>query len=116
METDHYHYLHPGGENYHVSFNTWNMHRGQEYDHHISKVEKPEAPEHIGRWSHQYESNKTSFKSDADYSTPKTFQGAIDWPRYDAVSENEGETDKAVQELRKRYAACLSMPVKRGTN
>jgi arylsulfatase A-like enzyme len=32
METDHYHYFHPGGENYHAPFDSWTLHRGQEYD------------------------------------------------------------------------------------
>ncbi|HUV06106.1 MAG TPA: sulfatase-like hydrolase/transferase, partial [Spirochaetia bacterium] len=32
METDHYHYFHVGGENYHTLFNSWRFHRGQEWD------------------------------------------------------------------------------------
>lgn len=153
METDHYHYLHLGGENYHASFNSWNMHRGQEYDHFVPKLDKPKTPEHLGRWTHHYETNKSAFKSDADYPTPKTFQGAIeflkanedadnyhlwveafdphepfdatqefldmydidkdiplfDWPHYHEISENDGENEKTIRELRKRYAACLTM-------
>ena len=32
METDHYHYFHVGGENYHTQFDTYQFHRGQEND------------------------------------------------------------------------------------
>ena len=153
METDHYHYLHLGGENYHASFNTWNMNRGQEYDHYISRVNKSKEPDHLGRWTHHYETNKATYKSDADYPTPKTFQGAVDWlkanedaddyhlwveafdphepfdsteefqemykvnkdippfdwPYYHEISEKDGENEKTIKELRKYYAACLTM-------
>ena len=32
METDHYHYFHVGGEDYHTQFDTYAFHRGQEGD------------------------------------------------------------------------------------
>jgi arylsulfatase A-like enzyme len=86
METDHYHYFHVGGENYHMPFNTWRFHRGQEWDGLVSKVTLPSEPEHLGKWKDQYAANQTAFKSAADYPTPRTFQGAIDWLR-----ANEGE-------------------------
>ena len=88
METDHYHYFHVGGENYHMPFNSWRFHRGQEWDTYVSRVSSPEEPEHLGKWKDQYAKNQTVFRTAADYPTPKTFQGAIDWLR-----ANEGEDD-----------------------
>ncbi|MBN1934201.1 MAG: sulfatase-like hydrolase/transferase [Anaerolineae bacterium] len=85
METDHYHYFHVGGENYHMPFNSWNFHRGQEWDTYVSRVDRPPEPEHLGKWKDQYALNQTAFKSAADFSTPRTFQGAIDW-----LQANEG--------------------------
>ena len=79
METDHYHYFHPGGENYHTQFDSWRYHRGQEHDCFVSRVSRPQEPEHLGLWSDQYDLNKTRFVAESDYATPKTFQGAIDW-------------------------------------
>jgi arylsulfatase A-like enzyme len=86
METDHYHYFHVGGENYHMPFNSWAFHRGQESDTYVSRVSPPERPDHLGKWRAQYAQNQTAFKTAADYSTPKTFQGAIDW-----LKANDGE-------------------------
>jgi arylsulfatase A-like enzyme len=88
METDHYHYFHVGGENYHMPFDTWAFHRGQEYDGYISRVMSLEEPEHLGEWSASYEKNRSSFKTDADYSTPKTFSGATQWLRANQGSDN----------------------------
>jgi arylsulfatase A-like enzyme len=88
METDHYHYFHVGGENYHMPFNTWALHRGQESDPFVSRVSAPEAPEHLGKWRAQYAKNQLAFQAEADFSTPQTFQGAIDW-----LKANEGEDD-----------------------
>ena len=88
MVTDHYHYFHVGGENYHTPFDTWELIRGQEFDVHISLIEDPAEPEHLGRWDKQYEKNRTAFKKEEDFSTPKTFQGAVDW-----LKQNEGADD-----------------------
>ena len=88
METDHYHYFHVGGENYHMPFNTWALHRGQESDTFVSRVSSPEEPEHLGKWRAQYAKNQLAFKTEADYSTPKTFQGAIDWLKVNADEDN----------------------------
>jgi len=79
LETDHYHYFHPGGENYHTCFSGWNLYRGQEGDLHVSMVNGLTEPEHLGYWHEQYAKNRTVFKTDADFSSPKTYQGAIDW-------------------------------------
>lgn len=88
METDHYHYFHVGGENYHTPFSTYAFHRGQEEDPWRSKATSPEEPEHMGRWNAQYDMNRETFKTAADYPTPKTFNGAIDW-----LKCNEGVDD-----------------------
>ena len=79
MTTDHNHYFEIGGENYCYLFNTWNFHRGQEYDPWVSRIKQPLPTERYGKQSPQYELNKTQFKTDADYSTPKTFQSACEW-------------------------------------
>ena len=88
QETDHYHYFHGGGENYYLAFDSWQFHRGQENDIYGSRVTPPEEPEHLGKWTAQHEKNLQSFKSEVDYPTPATFQGAIDW-----LQANEGEDD-----------------------
>jgi arylsulfatase A-like enzyme len=79
METDHYHYFHVGGENYHTQFDTYAFHRGQEEDPWRSSATLPVEPEHLGRWTVQYDLNRQAFRTAADYPTPKTFNGAIEW-------------------------------------
>ncbi len=88
METDHYHYFHVGGENYHTQFDTYTFHRGQEQDSWRSSAAPPEEPEHLGQWSVQYDLNREAYKTAADYSTPRTFTGAIEW-----LKCNEGADD-----------------------
>lgn len=88
METDHYHYFHVGGEDYHTQFDTYAFHRGQEEDRWRSATTPPLEPEHLGRWSAQYDMNRKTFMTAADYPTPKTFIGAIDW-----LQCNEGTND-----------------------
>jgi len=88
METDHYHYFHVGGENYHTTFSTYAYHRGQEGDPWRSSATPPEEPEHLGNWVAQYDLNRQAFKTAADYPTPKTFSGAVDW-----LECNEGSDD-----------------------
>ena len=69
METDHYHYFHVGGENYHVQFDTYQYHRGQENDPWQSRTNPPEEPEHYGMWSAQYSMNADTFTSASEYPT-----------------------------------------------
>lgn len=88
METDHYHYFHVGGENYHTQFDTYAFHRGQEQDPWQSRTHPPEEPEHLGQWSAQYYTNTLEFESADAFPTPKTFLGAIDW-----LKNNEGADD-----------------------
>ena len=86
METDHYHYFHVGGENYHTQFDTYQFHRGQERDCWRSSARPPAEPEHFGQWSAQYTLNAETFTSAAEFPTPKTFLGAIDWLQQNAES------------------------------
>lgn len=88
METDHYHYFHVGGEDYHTQFDTYAFHRGQEQDCWRSATTPPEEPEHLGQWSAQYDMNRETFRTAADYSTPKTFSGAIDWLQCNEGADN----------------------------
>ncbi len=88
MVTDHYHYFHPGGENYHAAFDTWEFIRGQENDRPVSRVRLPEEPEHLGRWSPHYELNRTEFKSAGDFPSSKTMNGAVKWLQQNKDADN----------------------------
>jgi len=86
--TDHYHYLEKGGENYLTSFDTWELFRGQEEDPWVSRVDKPQVPEYLGKYSENYYLNQKRFKSEKDFPTPKTFRSACRW-----LDENKGADD-----------------------
>ena len=88
METDHYHYFHVGGENYHTPFSSWALYRGQENDVCAGVIQDPARPEHLGKWSPQYEKNRGRFESDADYPSPLTFAGAARWLRENEDADN----------------------------
>jgi len=153
METDHYHYFHPGGENYHSCFDTYFFHRGQEFDALSSTPLDVTPPEHIGQWKELYYRNSCKWENESDYPTPKTYQGAVNWlkqhedddnymlwvegfdphepfdapkeyrdlydddwsgpmynwPRYALADPQKGETDQALEHLRRQYAATLTM-------
>jgi hypothetical protein len=149
METDHYHYFHVGGDNYHTQFNTWAFHRGQEWDRYAPEIQSPSEPEHLGRWYPQYVRNRATYESEEQFPTPRTFQGAIDWLKvnegadnyflwieafdphepfdspeeyrelygddwegplyYWSLYERHRENPAAIEHLRKRYAATLTM-------
>lgn len=150
MVTDHYHYLEIGGEGYCQIFNTWDMHRGQEGDPLVSRVDAPELPkEYYGQVRPQYELNRQRFKSEEDFTGPKTFKAACDWiddnrksdnwllwveafdphepfdcpdeflelynddykgPRFDwSTYKAVTEPSDAIEHLKKRYAALLTM-------
>ncbi len=153
MITDHYHYFHPGGENYHSGFKSWDLIRGQELDSYIPTMQGVEKPDVIGRWNPIYGKNRATYEKEEDYPTAKTFKSGIDWlernknqddyflwlevfdphepfdvpdeyldsygddwegknynwPRYDFLDPEKGETPEAVEHLRKRYAASLTM-------
>ncbi|VBB08818.1 sulfatase [Lucifera butyrica] len=89
ITTDHHHYFRIGGENYCQAFNTWEFQRGQESDPWVSLIDDPFMPqEHYGNVKRQYQCNKTKFKSEAGYSTPKTFQNAMEWLEINGKNEN----------------------------
>ncbi|MGI6578458.1 MAG: sulfatase [Eubacteriales bacterium] len=90
ITTDHYHYTAIGGEGYLQQYDTWDLHRGQESDVWVSNTKDPEnIPErYLGQIRKQYQWNRSNFKTDADYPTPRTFASAVEWLR-----ENEGADD-----------------------
>ena len=62
ITTDHTHYFEIGGENYCQLFDTWDYHRGQEFDTWVSKIRKPQIDrEAYGKKSSQYLLNKTRY-------------------------------------------------------
>ncbi|NBI80723.1 sulfatase [Clostridiaceae bacterium] len=79
MVTDHYHYFHLGGENYHAVFDSWDFIRGQETDAWASDLGAPVEREHYGQFSSQYARNRQRFQSEADFPSPKTLRHAADW-------------------------------------
>ena len=88
MVTDHYHYWELGGDGYCQQFETFQMIRGQEVDPWVSDAKALELPDHKGLLKPQYAKNCRRFVDEASYSTPRTFQEAIDW-----VEENKGVDD-----------------------
>ena len=89
ITTDHTHYFEIGGENYCYLFNTWDYHRGQEFDTWISRVNQPSVdPESYGKKSSQYLLNRTKFTKESEYPSPRTFRSACSW-----VEQNKGADD-----------------------
>ena len=79
MATDHYHYFHLGGENYHAHFDSWDFIRGQENDVWMSDFGKLTGRPHLGQDKSQYRLNRERFHGEEDYPSPKTLQHAADW-------------------------------------
>lgn len=79
MVTDHYHYFHLGGENYHAVFDSWDFIRGQETDVWASNLGAPVERAHYGQYSQQYARNRARFRGEEDYPSPKTLRRAADW-------------------------------------
>jgi arylsulfatase A-like enzyme len=92
MITDHYHYFHSGGENYHTLFDSWEFERGQEGDAWRPMVKPPEPPETRGRgkFRRAYWANRHWLDSerDEDYPTPRCFQRAIDFLDHNHDQDN----------------------------
>jgi len=89
IETDHYHYWYGGGEGYCNTFDTFAFHRGQEFDRWVSRVKPLEPPgPFIGRMDQYHLQNRSRFKTDADYPTPRTLAGAAQWLRENEGSDN----------------------------
>lgn len=87
METDHYHYAEPGGENYWGSFTSWNLHRGAETDTFYWNPDKTGIPAPnqqpsgvVGVHRPAYESTRAQYAENPDsYSTSRTLSAAADW-------------------------------------
>jgi len=88
LVTDHYHYVQVGGENYHCTYDTWELLRGQEMDKWASQVDRTAEPPHLGIWREQYARNRNRFEREEDYPSPATFASAIDWVRTNGRSDN----------------------------
>jgi len=85
MITDHYHYFHAGGENYHTLFDSWEFIRGQEGDRWRPLVTPPAKPEGArglegpcrwGYWANQAYEPK---QRDEDYPSTQCFLQAMDF-------------------------------------
>ncbi len=82
MVTDHYHFFHIGGENYHSVFDSWEFVRGQEHDIYQSALgAEYEVPEHYGQYLQQYQANRATFATEKDFPGPLTLQKSADWLR-----------------------------------
>ncbi len=79
MVTDHYHYFHLGGENYHAHFGSWDFIRGQENDVWASDFGKLAERPHYGQDKGQYRLNRERFSGEEDYPSPKTLRHAAQW-------------------------------------
>jgi arylsulfatase A-like enzyme len=91
--TDHCHYAELGGEGYMQSYDTWDLIRGQEVDAYVSRVKEPEYPDnYIGRTGRAYQWNRTEFKKEEDFPTPKTLSHAVKW-----LKDNEGSDNFFLQ-------------------
>ena len=88
IATDHQHYFELGGENYHTGFNTWDFHRGQEYDPWVSLVDAPALPEHLGQARPQNMANRSRQVEEEDFSGPCTVQSAMRWLDDNKASDN----------------------------
>jgi arylsulfatase A-like enzyme len=83
--TDHYLYMHVGGEGYCNSFTSWDYVRGQEFDNlnlHPDKqgVPKEPVPEgYKGIYSLAHDENLKKIKDETQYPTPMTMQRAAGW-------------------------------------
>ena len=88
MVTDHYHYFHLGGENYHAVFDSWEFFRGQETDVWASDLGALPARPHYGQDAAQYVRNRARFDGEADYPSPRTLRCAADWVEEHHADDN----------------------------
>lgn len=79
MTTDHYHYFHLGGENYHAVFDSWDLIRGQETDVWASNLGALPERDHYGQDEAQYRYNRMRFCDESEYPSPKTLRHAAEW-------------------------------------
>lgn len=81
ITTDHCHYARIGGEGYLQAFNTWDLHRGQEGDPWVSRIDEPDnMPQTFyGRVREQYQKNRLKWSHEEDMPSPQTFASAERW-------------------------------------
>lgn len=84
LVSDHPHLFESGGENYHTDFGAWDYTRGHEGDPWKTAIDPswvgtPALPARPSPRHHPYETNRTWFRSEADFPGPRTMQAAADW-------------------------------------
>ena len=93
MVTDHYHYFRSGGEGYHTLFDSWELERGQEGDPWRPLVTPPAPPPKArgkGNVRRAYWANRRYLdpEDEESYSTPRTFQKAIEFLEANRGADN----------------------------
>lgn len=90
--TDHYHYFHAGGENYHTLFDSWELERGQEGDAWRALVQPAEPPVTRGKGDvrRAYWANRQLMNTerDEDYPTPRCFMRAMEFIENNHAADN----------------------------
>ena len=94
LATDHYHYFHAGGENYHDQFDSWDFQRGQERDKWVGLVDKVALPEtpYPTKLNPITMANRRRQRHEEEYSGPRTVMDAIRW-----LDENHASDDWFLQ-------------------
>lgn len=79
--SDHYHYWEDGGSTYHSRYSSWEMVRGQEYDHWKATIKSPEIPDTVNGTggSRNYWTNRTYMQDEADHYQVKIFNHALEF-------------------------------------
>lgn len=95
METDHFHYVESGGENYFCDFTSWNIYRGVEHDTvnwgpDKTGIPAPSMPENfVGLYSPSYDVTKKLYNEKPErYSTPRTYNAAAEWLEKNKDADN----------------------------
>ncbi len=94
MVTDHYLYLHVGGENYWNDFTSHEIIRGQEFDslhmpagrEGIVAQQRPEG--YKGIYSQEHDETYSRFASEEEYPSPVTMSKAAQWLERNAEADN----------------------------
>lgn len=75
LVTDHYHFFERGGETYHIDFDGWEFIRGHENDPWVTQPNDIAVRDCFER----YRRNMRRMKTEADFTSPRTFQASADW-------------------------------------
>ncbi len=79
--TDHYHYWEDGGATYHNRYSSWEIVRGQEYDHWKAAIRTPEIPEtvnNLGRDCYNW-TNRSHMTDEKCHHQTITFSNALEF-------------------------------------